>query len=728
MGNFLTRLELQGFKSFASKTEFEFDSPVVGVVGPNGSGKSNIIDAIRWVLGEREAKHLRGDSLENLVFAGTSGKSPASLARVSLFFNNESGFLPIEAQEVSVSRRIDRTGTSQFYINNQEVRLKDLVSVLAKARLGSRGFTIISQGEADVFVRVNSQERREMIEEVLGLKEFRLKKKTAERQLVQARVNMEQLEASLTELTPHLKFLRRQRNKWEKRSEIEEEINVISKKYFGCQYHKFVEFIKRTEKEIDGLIEGKKEVSKKVALLQNKLKTEDVPREKEMKEVREALERLRRERLEAEKASARAEARLEYSKEKKEEPKSREHSSSFLLSKIKYFVEEISPAVDSGNLERIKDLLEKWLGTFKDLFVAEEKQGEEPEKAEISLQEKKELEKINNEIIRIDKLIKEAEEKESEILSFREEESRKFREEVEKLEDEKNNERKIEDEIRKKEMDKERFEFRFRELKNKWLSLGFSLEKLENLEKPQEDEEEGNLEELEIKINRLSSKLSAIGEIDEGLVEEAKETEERYELYVRELEDLKKASTDLKNLISELEEKIHKTFKEMFGLINKEFNNYFRLMFGGGKAKLKLVYPQKNSSSEESEEQFPEEAKSEEKENITGGVDISLTLPNKKVSGLDMLSGGEKTLVSIAALFALISVSPPPFLVLDEIDAALDDKNTHRFSELIKEFSEKSQFIVVTHNKITMESAQTLYGVTMGDDGVSKILSLRFQD
>ena len=193
MSNFLTHLELQGFKSFAPKTRFDLQERVVGVVGPNGSGKSNIIDAIRWVLGEREAKQLRGDVLGNLIFAGTSKRPQASLARVTLGFNNVNKIFPVDNEEVTLTRRIDRAGTSQFFLNDEEIRLKDLIPMLAKARLGSRGLTIIGQGQSDVFVRINPEERRLMIEEILGLKEFRLKKKTAERRLEKSRVNADTL-------------------------------------------------------------------------------------------------------------------------------------------------------------------------------------------------------------------------------------------------------------------------------------------------------------------------------------------------------------------------------------------------------------------------------------------------------------------------------------------------------------------------------------------------------
>ncbi|MDP3725527.1 MAG: AAA family ATPase, partial [Nanoarchaeota archaeon] len=139
------------------------------------------------------------------------------------------------------------------------------------------------------------------------------------------------------------------------------------------------------------------------------------------------------------------------------------------------------------------------------------------------------------------------------------------------------------------------------------------------------------------------------------------------------------------------------------------FNSYFGIMFEGGKAKLKI----------ENMEEGGEEK---------GGIEFEVNIPRKKIHNLDMLSGGEKSLVSLAALFALIWVSPPPFLILDEIDAALDDENARRFAELVTKFSDKTQFLIVTHNRITMEYADILYGVTMGEDGVSKVLSLKLEE
>ena len=189
------------------------------------------------------------------------------------------------------------------------------------------------------------------------------------------------------------------------------------------------------------------------------------------------------------------------------------------------------------------------------------------------------------------------------------------------------------------------------------------------------------------------------------------------------MEDLKQATVSLKELIKELDQHIKKDFKEGFSKVKEEFNTYFRIIFGGGRASLQLIkIPARGEESAESELEAGDKEATEE------GVEITVDLPRKRIKGLAMLSGGERALTSIALLFAITSVNPPPFLVLDETDAALDEANSQRYSAILKELAKRTQLVVVTHNREIMKCAGILYGVTMGDDGVSKLLSLKLEE
>ncbi len=164
----LKRLELVGFKSFAQKTVLDFPAGITAIVGPNGSGKSNVIDAVRWVLGERDAKNIRGARAEDLIFAGTPQKTRMGMAQATMIFENSDHFFPVDYDEVSITRKVSRDGNSDYLLNESAVRLKDIVDFFAKARLGTRGLTIVNQGNSDIFVRATPKERRAMVEEVLG--------------------------------------------------------------------------------------------------------------------------------------------------------------------------------------------------------------------------------------------------------------------------------------------------------------------------------------------------------------------------------------------------------------------------------------------------------------------------------------------------------------------------------------------------------------------------------
>lgn len=174
---FLKRLDIVGFKSFAERVNVDFVKGVTAVVGPNGSGKSNITDAIRWVLGEQSAKSLRGTKMEDIIFAGSDSRKGVNMAEVTLTLDNGDQFLPIDYHEVSVTRRVYRSGESEFSINNQTCRLKDIVDLFMDSGLGKEAFSIISQGKVEEILSSKAEERRSIFEEAAGVLKYKTRKK-----------------------------------------------------------------------------------------------------------------------------------------------------------------------------------------------------------------------------------------------------------------------------------------------------------------------------------------------------------------------------------------------------------------------------------------------------------------------------------------------------------------------------------------------------------------------
>jgi chromosome segregation protein len=223
-------------------------------------------------------------------------------------------------------------------------------------------------------------------------------------------------------------------------------------------------------------------------------------------------------------------------------------------------------------------------------------------------------------------------------------------------------------------------------------------------------------------------------------MKEYRETEERDVFLAKELADLEKASEELRKLIAELDIRIDVEFKSGILKINTEFQKYFSLMFGGGKAELTVVKEPKRRKRSDTEDlgdalsgrvgERGLDAIDEEDAEEEGpeGLEVNVSLPRKKVKGLMMLSGGERALTSIALLFAISQVNPPPFIILDETDAALDEANSRKYGDMIENLSKHSQLILITHNRETMSRAGVLYGVTMGADGASKLLSIAFEE
>ncbi|MDP1707183.1 MAG: AAA family ATPase [bacterium] len=250
----------------------------------------------------------------------------------------------------------------------------------------------------------------------------------------------------------------------------------------------------------------------------------------------------------------------------------------------------------------------------------------------------------------------------------------------------------------------------------------FSYEPLDHL--PQEDRKAQD--DRKRMLERTKIRLEEAGGTGEDIRHEHKEVSERETFLSKELDDLAKSAAGLSALIDDLDTELQKHFSDGLAKVNASFGEYFALMFGGGGARLAIEVEDDVEESEDPEESYDERMGPKEKQRQ--GIEIAVNLPRKKVRSLMQLSGGERALTSIALIFAMSQVNPPPFLILDETDAALDEANSRRYGDMIENLAEKSQLIVITHNRETMSRTSILYGVTMGGDGVSRLLSVKFDE
>ena len=278
---YLKKLELQGFKSFADKTTLEFKPGITAVIGPNGSGKSNVSDAIRWVLGEQSIKNLRGSKLEDVIFAGTQARKSVSFAEVSITMDNQDGKLPVEYSEVTVTRRVYRSGESEFYINKNQCRLKDIVELFMDTGIGRDGYSIIGQGRIDEILSTKSEERRRIFEDAAGIVKYRTRKEEAEKKLENTRQNLLRINDIVTELENQLEPLREQSEKAKKYLEIRDQLKYL-------EVGLFINNINKGKAKLAELIKQVEEVLSQTNYEDNKLNELQTLKE----EIRQAIEEI----------------------------------------------------------------------------------------------------------------------------------------------------------------------------------------------------------------------------------------------------------------------------------------------------------------------------------------------------------------------------------------------------------------------------------------------------
>ncbi len=563
-------------------------------------------------------------------------------------------------------------------------------------------------------------ERREMLEEILGLRQYQLKKHEAELKLDSTKFNMEKARALVDELLPHLKILRRQTAKWAKHDELVKELEDLEGRYFGAKLHEISSEEKRVNPELEKLDAKIAVLRRELAGLERELERigkMEPEQEKGFESIEREKEKLYEEHARLTRELGRLEAKMELSVSSPESDINAEE----LVRILEETRETLEDALTISDLPTIKKLLRVLSEKISHLLEAEEREGPKVRPAEEDISSVRE--KISDELQKIqahlEELKRAGNEETAELKHFK----TAFKKAYEAVQAKRNDLEKAESRKNEFLIERERVVMRGEELGRQAAQIGKKISDFKPVSAEGED-----LALIERRMLRLRGELSTIGDIDPAVMKEAEESEARYEFLSRELGDLDKAFKDLTRLVHELDGKIHDGFLRALKDINDGFQKFFKMMFGGGSARLKLrkIENREERMGENGEGVKENEMAQEEKAEL-GGLDIEISIPRKRITGLDMLSGGEKTLVSVAVLFALISVSPPPFLVLDEVDAALDEANTIRFADLVKEFSKKIQFVIVTHNRATMEAADILYGITMGDDGTSKVLSLKLE-
>jgi chromosome segregation ATPase len=739
----LQSLTISGFKSFAKKSDLEFSSPITAIVGPNGSGKSNVAESFRFVLGEQSVKSMRGKRGEDLIWGGSEFVSRGNRASVSVVFNNTQRNFNLDFDEVTIERIVHRDGQNEYRINGTQVRLKDVQELLAAAHIGASGHHIISQGEADRILSANAKERREMLEDALGLRVYQFKKAEAERKLEKTKANIESVQSLRREHAPHLTYLKKQVDRIEKSIALQNELKVLYAEYLKREdiylsHHSTLLQNQQTEpaqelEQINSTLhalkqqlrdqgEEKKDKSDLI-VAETALATARQHRQSALRQlsqlegqvhyVRSRIANLSRQPHEKKEVIAISEVKALFSQIEKDISTAVTKDDVIFLRRtlqnisqiISLFVSKIAPMVSVSTEDEERELqsLESQAVTLKAAFeVAQEKEQE----AERHYQQcQKMFETTTSETFAIEKQI-------FELVNAQREVERTLE--------------RIQQEQRTLERDREEFKRELREavaLVRSAASQYFTYEIIEHGVPVTIDtivaenrlvqfERRRHLEKLKIRLEELG-----IGATEE-VVKEYTAAKERDAFLEKEIDDLQVSVATLEGLINDLSGQLRERFVAGIETINTEFHRFFVLMFGGGNARLSQSAVKQKSQDEDEDNVI----------SVEDGVDIEVSLPNKRVKGLDMLSGGERALTSIALLFAMSQVNPPPFIILDETDAALDEANSRRYGDMIQALAQKSQLILITHNRETMSRAGVLYGVTMGNDGVSKLLSVKFAE
>ena len=719
----LKHIKLSGFKSFVDPTKISFPTNMVGVVGPNGCGKSNVIDAIRWVLGELSAKNLRGESMVDVIFNGSENRKASGQCSIELLFDNSSSKIGGEYasfNEVSIKRVMTRDAQSDYFINNTKCRRKDVQDIFLGTGLGPSSYAIIEQGMVSKLVSAKPDELRTHIEEAAGVSKYRERRRETESRIKRTKENLSRVKDIRDEIARLIKRL-------ENQAKAAEKYNLLKKDKSKFELDKAILFSIEAksgrddlQKKLDALnrdlkIKNAESETAQSQIDQFRTENESVISEYEVAQKnfyavgaeiakREAnLQNINKNENETKLNLERAKQSYEEAKEteKNFDELSPSERAMHILDSMIAIIEKFG--INSENIREKAIELKSLLTDILNIATAQSKTlTDEYLKRQNDLESQiQEAEELKQSIeVEMKDFVSKSSDAESILTSLRQKQS-KFNDELRELENKKSladlDSRSISEKITNIRIEQKTYEINLENSNKKIKEAGIDIESIDF-----SDYEGQSLEDIEDKLVDIETKIIKLGAINLAAPEEIAEESKRKNELDEQYDDLMEALDKLTAAIKKIDQETKTIFKDSFDSVNAKLKEMFPKLFGGGVAELTLT----------------------DDDSLNAGVILMARPPGKKNSSISQLSGGEKALTALALVFAIFDLNPAPFCLLDEVDAPLDDLNTLRFINMVEEMSKTVQFIFITHNKVSMERSDYLMGVTMQEAGVSRMVSV----
>jgi chromosome segregation protein len=758
---YLRSIEMKGFKSFPARTKLEFSPGVSVIVGPNGSGKSNITDAVLWALGEQSPGAIRGASMQDVISAGGQGVGQRRAAEVEVVIDNSEGRAATELSEIAIQRTLDRSGDGIYRLNGARCRLVDVVEVLSDTNLGREMHSVISQGRVESIIHSKPRERRLLVEEAAGLGKHRKRRRRAELKLRAARDNLDRALDLEREARARLRPLKRQAQAAELGARIEREELELRGRLVAEELRFGKDRAEAAERAAEKARAKRAEVEKRLAEVSARRRAAEerfADRDRERTQAWGLLTKLRGEQQrvavraaglgdrETELASALEGLRAEFGPLTLDLG-SAEGAPAERARKLEEELAEIDAGLTDavGGLEQARSTdaaeseRESALG---DVQAGAERASRHARRAEGLLGERH-REALRQRVAAGEALLDDVraaaaaaaaaeaairarverieakvvgEEGDGDAIA---EEMRECSRQESELQVEM---KAASDALTEAQVEAAHLGDRRAEAAKEMASIAERLgEEVEAADEALGEEERADIDR---RLQRLERRRAQIGPVNPLAEQEYEEAREHVELLQAQREDTERGMRELEALIREIDEEIERAFEQTFEATAKNFEEMVEHLFPGGRGRLRRVTLRAVPDAEaEGEAAIEDAVGDDEREEL--GVEIEVTPAGKSTRKLSLLSGGEKSLVALAFVFAVFLARPCPFYILDEVEAALDDANIDRFLQLIRRFSDRAQFVIVTHQKRTMDAADVLYGVTMGGDGVTKVVSRR---